>query len=70
MLTVHDNATECVTACTPLPESVMVAGDPVALLVTITLPVEDPVAAGLKITLNVVLWEGLTVTGVPAPLKE
>jgi len=39
----------------PLPESVMVAGELVALLTTETLPVALPATVGAKITLNVVL---------------
>jgi hypothetical protein len=41
--------------CTPLPESVMVAGELVALLTTETLPVTLPATVGAKTTLNVVL---------------
>ena len=40
---------------TPLPESVMVAGELVALLTTETLPVTLPATVGAKTTLNVEL---------------
>jgi hypothetical protein len=70
VLAVHDRPTVCVVCCTPVPDSVIVAGEPVALLVTVTLPGRLPAVVGLKITLNVVLCVGLSVTGVLAPLSE
>ena len=70
MLAVHDKATVCELACTPVPESVIVAGDPVALLVTVTLPLSLAAEVGLKMMLNVKVCEGLSVTGVLAPLNE
>ena len=48
----------------------IVAGDPVALLATVTLPLAPPAADGVKITLKVRVCEGLSVTGVLAPLNE
>ena len=50
-------------------KSVIAAGDPVALLVTVTVPLSLPAAVGLKITLNEKVWFGVSVTGVPAPLR-
>ena len=39
----------------PVPESGIVFGEPVALLVTVTDPLSAPAAVGAKFTLNVVL---------------
>ena len=61
--------TVCETTCTPVPESEIVAGDPVALLVTVTLPFNAPAVLGSKMTLNVSVWLGVSVAGVPAPLS-
>jgi len=47
----------------------MVVGDPVAVLVTITVPVSDPAEVGLKITPKVMACPDVSVTGVPAPLS-
>jgi hypothetical protein len=69
VLTVHDRFTLWVTATTPLPESVIAEGEPVALLVIVTLPLTLPVAVGLKMTLKVRLCDGVKVTGTPAPLS-
>jgi len=70
VLAVHDRLTLCVTATTPLPESVIVDGEPVALLVIVTLPLTVPVTVGPKITLKVSFCEGVSVIGTPAPLSE
>jgi hypothetical protein len=48
---------------------VIVVGEPVALLVTVTVPLALPAAVGVKITLNVRFCPGVSVTGVPAPLR-
>jgi hypothetical protein len=68
VLAVHVNATAYVAACTPVPDSEMVAGDPVALLATVTLPLSLPAAVGLKTTLKVKVWFGARVTGVLDPV--
>ena len=68
VLAVHDRLTLCVTITAPVPESVIVAGDPVALLVTVTLPLTLPVTAGLKSTLKVRLWPAFKVVGTLKPL--
>ena len=47
---------------------VIVAGEPDALLETVTDPLEVPVAAGLKLTEIVSACPTVRVTGVPAPL--
>jgi hypothetical protein len=69
VLAVQDKATVCGVAVTPVPVRAIVAGEPVALLVTVTLPGKLPVVVGLKITLSVVLCVGVSVTGVLAPLR-
>jgi hypothetical protein len=55
---------------TPVPLRGIVAGDPPALLVTVTLPLALPAAVGLKMMLNAMLCDGLRVTGTVAPLTE
>ena len=70
MLAVQLRLTEWVVAWTPVPESVIAAGEPVALLVTVTVPPSLPAPLGEKITPNVRVCEGASVTGVLAPLRE
>ena len=48
----------------------MVAGEPVALLVTLTLPLSVPAAVGENTTPKVRFCPAVSVTGVPAPLRE
>jgi hypothetical protein len=62
-------ATECAVAVTPAPASVIVVGEPVALLVAVTAPLSFPTALGVKITLNERFCPGVSVTGVLAPFK-
>ena len=69
VLAVQDRLTLCVTETTPLPESEIVDGEPVALLVIVTLPLTLPVTVGLKMTLKVRFCEGVSVTGALAPLS-
>ena len=69
VLAFQDNATVCELFCAPVPDRVIVAGEPVALLVTVTVPVAFPAAIGLKTTLKVRLCFGVRLTGVPAPLR-
>lgn len=69
MLAVHVNNTECVTLATPVPDSAIVAGEPDALLTTVTAPVKLPAVVGENSTPKVRLCEGASVTGVPAPLR-
>jgi hypothetical protein len=47
-LAVQDNATVWGVVETPVPESVIVAGEFVALLAMLTLPLADPAAAGVN----------------------
>jgi hypothetical protein len=55
--------------CAPVPLSAIVAGEPVALLVTVTLPFEAPADVGENTTLNVKVWDGPSVAGTVAPLS-
>lgn len=59
-----------VLACTPVPDRAILAGDPLAVLATVTEPESVPALVGLKITLKDVLWPALKVIGVLAPLNE
>ena len=54
--------------CTPLPERVTVAGEFVALLLAVTLPVMLPVAEGAKLTLKVAFCPGVRTVPVETPL--
>ena len=67
-LAVHVSVTECDTGWTPVPESVMDAGELVALLVTITLPGTSPVPEGAKVTFSVAVCPGVTICPDETPL--
>jgi hypothetical protein len=56
-------------ACTPVPLKLIVSGDPLALLVTVTVPVAFPTTAGVKFAVKLVVWAGATVAGVLTPVK-
>ncbi len=56
-------------ACAPVPESEIVAGEPVALLVTVTLPFALPAVVGLNTTPNVNVCDGVSVAGTLTPLR-
>ena len=56
--------------CTPVPLTGMVRGDPFALLVTVTLPVELPATVGRNTRFKVALAEGFNVAGVVIPFTE
>jgi len=47
---------------------VIVAGDPVALLITVMLPGTLTGVVGLNCTTRVMLWVGVSVTGAPPPV--
>lgn len=69
MLASHESPTEYVVGVTPVPDNVMVEGEPVALLVTVTEPDALPAVVGSKITLKLSFCPAVNVTGVPAPLR-
>ncbi len=54
--------------CTPLPLSEIVAGELVALLTTLRLPVALPAVAGAKLTVSVKLWPAARVMAPEKPL--
>ena len=53
MLAAQLSVTECATACVPVPESEIVIGEFVALLVTVTLPATVVADVGVNATPNV-----------------
>jgi len=55
--------------CAPVPLRAIVAGEPAALLVIVTLPLAAPAVVGVKTTLNVRVCEGFKVAGTVAPLN-
>ena len=54
---------------TPVPESEIIAGEPLALLVRVTLPVTFPVPVGANFTENELFCPGVKVSGVERPLR-
>jgi hypothetical protein len=48
VLAVQDNATECGVAATPVPDTVIVDGEFVALLAILRLPLTNPAAVGVN----------------------
>ena len=54
--------------CTPVPVRETVAGELVALLVTVAVPARLPVAAGVKVTFSVALCPGVKICPVETPL--
>lgn len=64
----HDSCTECVTAVTPVPDREMFDGEFVALLLTVMLPLADPLADGANVEVNVVVWPGVRM--IPLALLE
>ena len=69
VLAVQLSATVCGVTATPVPDSEIVVGEPVALLVTVTLPVSPPAAVGEKTTPKLRRCPAESVTGAPAPLR-
>ena len=69
MLASHVRPTEYVVGVTPVPDKVMVEGDPVALLVIVTVPGALPALVGAKMMLKVSVWPADNPTGVPDPVR-
>jgi hypothetical protein len=65
---VQASETECATGTTPAPEREMVAGELVALLATVTLPVMLPVADGEKVTFSAAFCPGARIKPEETPL--
>lgn len=68
VLAVQFNVTECETGWTPVPDRETVAGELVALLVRVTLPVTLAADAGVKVTLSVAVCPGVRTCPVETPL--
>lgn len=66
-LAVQFSVTECETGWTPVPVREIVLGEFVALLVTVTLPVALPVAAGANVTFKVAVWPGVRICPEDTP---
>jgi hypothetical protein len=56
-------------ACTPVPLKLIVNGEPLALLVTVTVPVAFPAAVGVNFAVKLKVWEGASVAGVLTPVR-
>ena len=56
-------------ACIPVLLKLMVNGEPLALLVTVTVPVAFPTAVGVNFAVKLKVWEAATVAGVLTPVK-
>jgi hypothetical protein len=67
VLAVQDSVAECELVWTPDPESEMIAGELVALLATVTLPVAPTAAAGVNVTLSVAVCPGVSICPVETP---
>ena len=52
----------------PVPVSEIERGEPLASLVTVTLPVTLPAAVGANLTVNVAVCEAFSVAGTVMPL--
>ena len=54
---------------TPVPDKVTKPGEFEALLATVTLPATPPVAAGVKVTLKVPIWPGVSMSPADTPVE-
>jgi hypothetical protein len=68
VLAVQVSVTECATGCTPVPERVIVAGEFVALLAIVTLPVMLPAAVGENVTFKIAVCPGVRIRPAEMPL--
>ena len=55
---------------TPVPDTLMVRPGLGAVDVMVTVPLAFPLAVGAKVTVNVVLWDAASDTGVDIPVIE
>jgi hypothetical protein len=67
VLAAHPSVTEC-CAATPVPVTAMVAGEAVALLVIVTVPLAAVVPVGANVKVRVTVCPGVIVTGGVTPL--
>ena len=70
VLALQDKPTLCDTGAVPEPVSGSCSDGFEALLATVTLAEADPVACGVKVTVNPTLLPGVTVAGREMPLTE
>jgi len=68
VLAFHVSAAECCTGATPVPDSDMLPGEPLALLTIEMLPFTSPAAVGPNWTVNVRVCDGVRVTGALPPV--
>ena len=68
VLAAQERAAECATVVTPVPKSAIWTGEFVPLLVTVTLPVTIPVAAGANVTVKVAVWPADMMSPAGTPL--
>ena len=68
MLASQLSVTECAVTDNPVPLTASVAGEFVALLATLTLPLTLPAVFGAKVTFTVVFCPGATVVPLTPPL--
>jgi hypothetical protein len=64
----HDSCTECVAAVTPVPDREMLAGELVAVLLTVMVPLAAPFADGANVEVSVVVSPGVRI--IPLALLE
>ena len=70
LLAFHARLTLCTGAAAPVPLNVAALGELVALLLNDAVAEAVPVAPGLNVTVNVMGWLVVTVTGNESPLTE
>jgi len=70
LLAVQASMTECETVCVAVPEMAIVAGEFVALLAMVTLPVRFPEAVGENVTSSVALCPGVRIKPAETPLAD
>ena len=68
VLASHERLTEYAGAEVPVPVTVTCVDGVSASLVKVRIPLTDPVAEGVKVTVNGTLWPAGTVTGNESPL--
>jgi hypothetical protein len=68
LLALQDKITEWAAAATPVPDSEILTGELIALLLIVTLPVDSPFAGGVKVVVMMVDWPGFKMSPL-APLE-
>jgi hypothetical protein len=70
LLAFHDRLTVCFGSEVPVPVRSSTVEDGAALLTKVSVPLADPVACGLKVTVKVVLFPAAIFAGSVIPLNE